>query len=207
MKRKSAVFFLILAMVGGSGLFAQTDGKKGASPPSASNGISRGLGKEEYAEAAKARLARLMKQFETRERKKDPFGLSLDPGAIKDEPVMVAEVAEGKKEEVVPVKVVSLQDAVDKFQVNGVNAAKQMVMVGFRSLRLGDPVEIEHDGELFKLRIMKITVDEVVFMNTKNQESASVRLGVVKGIKGPGSKGSSSIKENMVKPGSTFKVK
>lgn len=204
--RKIAIMLCLVAMVGGSGLLAQTVGKKAASPPSVGSGNSRGMGKEEYAEAAKARLGRLIKQFKTRERKKDPFGLYLDPGAIKDEPVMVTAVVE-EKEEAVPVKVVSLQDAVDKFQVNGVNAAKQMVMVGFRSLRRGDPVEIEHEGELFKLRIVKISVDEVVFMNTKNQETASVRLGVVKEIKGPDNKENSPIKGNVIKPGSTFQVK
>jgi hypothetical protein len=204
MIKKLAMICGVAALACSGGLMAQEAAKKAAA--GGGSGNVRGLDKDEYAEMAQARLARLNKGFEERKRNKDPFGLALDPGLIKEEPVAVAAMVEEKKV-VVPVKVVSLQDAVDKFQVNGVNAAKQMVMVGFRSLRRGDPVEIEHDGELFKLRIVKISVDEVVFMNTKNQETASVRLGVVKGIKGPGKEGSDSIKESVVKPGSTFKVK
>ncbi len=199
MRKKLAAICVGFACSGGMLAQEAVDGGKGK---------GRAMGKAEYAEAAKARWEELKKQFETRERTKDPFGLALDPALVKEEAVPIEEVLEVKmEEEEVPVKVVSLQDAVDKFQVNGVNAAKQMVMVGFRSLRRGDPVEIEHEGEVFKLRIVKITVDEVVFMDTKTEETASVRLGVVKGIKGAGRKGGAAIRDSMVKPGSTFQVK
>lgn len=205
MRKIAMVFCLVALGVVGDGSFAQEAAKGGA--PGASEGnrhSSRGKSKDEYIDEAKAQWGALEKAMEASGREKDPFGLAMDPGLIKEEPVVVAAVVEEEKV-VVPEKVVSLQDAVDKFQVNGVNAAKQMVMVGFRSLRRGDPVEIEHEGELFKLRIVKITVNEVVFMNTKNQQTASVRLGVRKAIMGPG-KEKGNLKDNMVKPGSTFKL-
>ena len=127
----------------------------------------------------------------------------MDPGTFEDN-VEITEVP--TQTEVVPTKkVVSLQEAVNKFQVNGVSPAKQMVMVGFRSLHRGDVVEIEHDGVLFKLRIAKIAKNEVVFMNIQNEETASVRLGVVRDFSG--GSGTSALKKNIFQKKEPVRIK
>lgn len=98
----------------------------------------------------------------------------MDPG------IAIAEllVQAGKKPEdktVEPVKIIPLQEVVNKFKPNLISATQQLVMVGSRTLRVGDPVQIEHEGALFKLRIVKITATEVEFINEENQEKASAR--------------------------------
>jgi len=133
---------------------------------------------EDCAEQAEGRWNIIKKRFEARKRAKDPFGAKMDPGTFNDSVVIpetkaAAPVAAVRKE-------ASLQEAVEKFQVNMVYPKKQMVMVGFDAYRKGETVKIQHDGELFKLQIVSITKEEVVFMNTKNKEKASKRLGVVK---------------------------
>ena len=134
--------------------------------------------KEEAVEMVESRWNEIKKRLGENQRAKDPFGGKMDPGTfeeaavIPDAPTTAAAAP--------AVKVVSLQDAVNKFQVNGVNPKKQMVMVGFQPVRRGEIVEIEHDNELFKLRVVKISKDEVVFMNIKNEETAKVLLGVVR---------------------------
>jgi len=73
------------------------------------------------------------------------------------------------------IKVVSMQQAVDRFQPNVISVTKQMVMVGSRSLRVGNDVQIDHEGVLFKLRIVRISANEVEFINPENQEKAIAR--------------------------------
>lgn len=136
--------------------------------------------KDHYAEEAVNDWDKLREVLAASKRVKDPFGGVMDPSTIKE--VVAPVVVEQKKKVVVVKKVASLQEAVEKFQVSGVFPSRQMVMGTFGSLKRGEMVEIDHDGELFKLRIQKITTDSVVFLNTKNQETATVRLGVLKGI-------------------------
>lgn len=157
----------------------------------------RARDKDEIADEELANWEQLKKGYQTRSRIRGPFGMKMDPGIV-EEIVIVPQAVVQKKEVEVVVKVASLQEAVNKFQVNGVNPKKQMVMVGFRPVRRGEIVEIDHDGELFKLRIVKIAKDEVVFMNIKNEETASVRLGVVVGFGGAGAKSSKSALENSI---------
>ncbi len=166
---------------------------------------NRNWGKEHYEEMAEVRWLALKKIFSERDRERDVFGAMMDPGTLEEIVVPVVTTEAPKVMEVK--KVVLLQEAVDKFQVNGVNAKKQMVMVGFRSLRRGDPVEIQHEGVLFKLRIVKITTDEVVFLNTKNQEKATVRLGVFRGFGKSGIRGVDPLKKNVIKKDSTLQIK
>lgn len=171
--------------------------------------LPEGLDKDAYIDLAETNWQSLKRNFEARTRKKDPFGAKLDPGTF-EELVVKKEVVQ-KEAEVVKVvkKVIPLQSVVNKFQVNGVNAKKQIVMVGFRSLHRGDLVEIKHMGMLFKLRIEKITTNEVVFMNTANQETATVRLGVFKGFEGLGGgtkSGGNSLKKNFIKEDSPLKI-
>ena len=175
----------------------------GATPANAAPVRSRD--KDEFADEALANWEQLKKSYQTRTRKRGPFGVKMDPG-IPDEIVYVPEEVATEKA-VAIVKVASLQEAVNKFQVNGVNPKKQMVMVGFRPVRRGEIVEINHDGELFKLRIVKIAKDEVVFMNVKNEETASVRLGVVVGFGGAGAKsGKSALENSIIKKGKPVRI-
>ncbi len=172
----------------------------------ASSAPVRAKDKDEIADEQKANWEQLKQSFRDRKRRKGPFGGKMDPG-VPDEIVPVAESTVVKKEMKVVKKVASLQEAVNKFQVNGVNPKKQMVMVGFRPVHRGDIVEIEHDGELFKLRIVKVTKDEVVFMNIKNKEEASVQLGVVIGVGSSSQKGGNAIETSIIKKNKPVRFK
>jgi len=135
---------------------------------------ARPMDKDQYAEEVEARWTRLKKSFGERQRKIDPFGSNMNPDL--SEPVILEVIKKIiKAEEPAPKKVISLQEAVNKFKPNLISEKRQEVMVGSRTLRLGDPVQIEHDGALFNLRIVKITASEVIFINTANQEKASAR--------------------------------
>jgi len=133
----------------------------------------RAKNKDEYAEEAQARWARLKKSFGARTREKDPFGSDMDPGIPQPLPAMVEKLLESKPEK--PVKKVSFREAVKKFKWNLISEKSQEVMVGSRTLKVGDRVQIEHEGVLFKLRITKITANEVEFNNTETGEKAIAR--------------------------------
>lgn len=163
----------------------------------------RQMDKEEIADEAQEKWAVLQKKFQGRARKRGPFGSSMDPSVQEEEVVSVAAVV---GEKVAVKKVALLQDAVNKFEVQVVSPKKQMVMVGFRSLHRGDTVEIEHEGVVFKLRIVKISKDELVFMNTKNEETATVRLGVVKGLGGSNA-GAASLKDSIKLKSAPVRIK
>lgn len=192
MKKIVTICWIVIGTLWVNDLAAQ---QGGAAPANAAP--VRARDKDEIADEELANWEQLKKGYETRTRKKGPFGVKMDPG-IPDEIVIVPETVVTKEKAVAIVKVASLQEAVNKFQVNGVNPKKQMVMVGFRPVRRGEIVEIDHDGELFKLRIVKIAKDEVVFMNIKNEETASVRLGVVVGFGGAGAKSSKNALQNSI---------
>ena len=137
----------------------------------------RGLKKEQVSQRAQLRWKDVKKRFDERAREKDPFGANMDPGTFVA-PVVTQEAsadAQGQEVAVVP-----LQEAVDNFygKVTIVDAKKQLVMVGDRELHPGDLVKIEHKDVVYNLRIVKITVNELVFMNTENKEEATVRLDV-----------------------------
>lgn len=135
---------------------------------------ARPMDKEGYAEDVIARWERLKKSFGERTREKDPFGSNMDPGI----PKVVAPVIETKIEDIIPTKpkkIVSLKDALNKFVPTLISASQQAVMVGSRTMKVGDPVEIEYDGLLFKLRIIKISSGKVEFINTENGEKSIVR--------------------------------
>jgi len=130
--------------------------------------------KEEYAEEAEARLVRLRKSFGERTREKDPFGSNMDPGIFKAVDTPFEDLLETKAAE--PVKIVPpLQDVVDKFKWNLISVPRGLVMIGSRTLRVGDLVQIECRGVLFKLRITKITKHAVEFINTETGEKATAR--------------------------------
>ncbi len=135
--------------------------------------LARPMDKEEYAEDVKSRWELLKKGFGERTREKDPFGSEMDPGI----PKIVAAVPDTKIEEIIPtkpIKVVPLKDVLRKFVPTLISASQQAVMVGSRTMHVGDAVEIEYDGVLFKLRITKITSGKVEFINTENGEKGTV---------------------------------
>lgn len=173
--------------------------------------LARGADKDAYIDLAEAQWEDLKTFFKERKRKTDPFGSKMDPGTFKENVVVPEPAPEEEVIAAVVKKVIPLQAVVDKFQVTGVNAKKQLVMVGFRSLRRGDPVEIKHLGVRFKLRIEKITTNTVVFLNTSNNETATVRLGVFRGFDGFGGGVKSGeqgnpLKKNVIKENSTLKI-
>lgn len=134
----------------------------------------RPMDKEEYADDAKVRWEQLKKSFGERTRIKGPFGTNMEPGV----PKVVAPVIETKIEDIIPTKpkkIVPLKDALSKFLPTLISASQQAVMVGPRTMNIGDSVEIEYDGVLFKLRIIKISSGRVEFINTENGEKGIVR--------------------------------
>ncbi len=161
---------------------------------------------EHFIEQADARGEKLEKRLAARKRQKDPFGATMDPALVKEVVIVPEEVKKEQKVVKIVKKKIPLQSVVNKFQVNGVNAKKQIVMVGFRSLHRGDLVEIKHLGLLFKLRIEKITTSEVIFINTANQETASVRLGVYSGLGSGGGGKSNPLKKNVIGKDSPLKI-
>lgn len=135
----------------------------------------RPMDKEEYADGVKARWTLLKKNFGERTREKDPFGSNMDPGI----PKAVAAVPDTKIEEIVRAKTTKvippLKNALSKFVPTLISASQQVVMVGSRTMQVGDLVEIEYEGVLFKLRIIKISSGSIEFINTENGEKGTVR--------------------------------
>jgi len=129
--------------------------------------------KQEYAEEANARLTRLKKNFGERTRKKDPFGANMDPGITPPLVVPVIKKAEGDAVE--PPRVIPMQKVIRKIKPNIISATQQLIMIGNLSLKIGDPVLVECEGVLFKLRIIRIAENEVELINTKTQEKGIVR--------------------------------
>ncbi|MCF6238652.1 MAG: hypothetical protein L3J79_07565, partial [Candidatus Marinimicrobia bacterium] len=63
-----------------------------------SAGAARGMDKGEYAELAKAQWGKLKKEFETRKRSKDPFGVVMDPATVKEKQLgSIADIVETKE--------------------------------------------------------------------------------------------------------------
>jgi len=171
MKRILTLFGMVMGLAGGHEASAQPinygiDNTSTQRP-------TRVKDKDEYADEAKARWVRLKKSFGERAREKDPFGSNMNPEMLQPMVIPVAALLEDKPAK--PAKKIPLQEVVNKFKPNLISAAKQVVMVGSRFLKLGDPVQIEHEGVLFELRIVRISTNEVEFINTKNQEKATVR--------------------------------
>lgn len=134
----------------------------------------RPIDKEEYAENMKSRWELLKKGFGERTREKDPFGSEMDPGI----PKIVVTIPDTIIEQIIitkPIKTVTLKSALSKFVPTLISASQQVVMVGSRTMHVGDAVEIEYDGVLFKLRITKISSGKVEFINTENGEKETVR--------------------------------
>lgn len=142
--------------------------------PSTSNHQSnRPMDKDDYAEEVEERWERLKQNFSKRQRKIDPFGSKMNPDLSEPEKkIVIKEIVQPDKP---IIKAVSLQEAVNKFRPNLIAEKRQQILYGSRTLQLGDPVQIEHDGVLFNLLIVKITSNEVTFINTENQEKATYR--------------------------------
>ena len=113
----------------------------------------------------------LMSKLEKRQRKVDPFGMSMDP----ENQVVVAE----EEEEEAPRQVTTLEEAVARFRVSGVIPKRSEVIVGARSLGIGDRVLIEHKEVRFDLTIVEITARAISLKDAETGEIASVDLGIV----------------------------
>ena len=119
----------------------------------------------------RARL--LMDKLKGRERKVDPFGMSMDP----ENAHVIAEEIEDA-----PRQVTSLEEAVARFRVSGVVPSRKEVIVGARSLGIGDKVLIEHREVRFQLVIVEVTPHKISLKDTETGEIAGVDLGIVPGM-------------------------
>jgi len=113
----------------------------------------------------------LMEKLKERQRKVDPFGMSMDP---EEELEIVEEEIEEK-----PRQVTTLEEAVARFRVSGVVPRRREVIVGARSLGIGDRVLIEHREVRFQLSIVDITPHRISLKDQETGEIASVDLGIV----------------------------
>jgi hypothetical protein len=113
----------------------------------------------------------LMSKLEKKERKVDPFGMSMDP----ENQVIVEEEAEAEA----PRQVTTLEEAVARFRVSGVIPKRGEVIVGARSLGIGDRVLIEHKEVRFDLTIVEVTARKISLKDGETGEIASVDLGIV----------------------------
>ena len=116
----------------------------------------------------RARL--LIGKLEARQREVDPFGMSMDP----ENAVVVAEEVEEA-----PRQVTTLEEAVARFRVSGVVPRRREVIVGARSLGVGDRILIEHREVRFDLSIVEITAREISLKDGETGEIATVELGIV----------------------------
>ena len=119
----------------------------------------------------KDRYKLLMSKLDKRERKVDPFGMSMDP----ENQVVVAEEQEAEA----PREVTTLEEAVARFRVSGVIPKRSEVIVGARSLGVGDRVLIEHKEVRFDLTIVEVTARKISLKDAETGEIASVDLGIV----------------------------
>lgn len=117
------------------------------------------------------RARSLMSKLDDRQRKVDPFGMSMDP----ENQVVVAE----EEVDAAPKQVTSLEEAVARFRVSGVIPQRAEVIVGARSLGVGDRVLIEHKEVRFDLMIVAITAHQISLKDSETGEVASVDLGIV----------------------------
>lgn len=113
----------------------------------------------------------LMDKLKGRERKVDPFGMSMDP----EEKLEIVEEAI----EEAPRQVTTLEEAVARFTVSGVVPKRREVIVGARSLGIGDRVLIEHREVRFQLTIVEITPHRISLKDQETGEIASVDLGII----------------------------
>ena len=113
----------------------------------------------------------LMSKLDRRQRKMDPFGMSMDP----ENQVVV----EAEAEDEAPRHVTTLEEAVARFRVSGVIPKRSEVIVGARSLGIGDRVLIEHKEVRFDLTIVEVTARQVSLKDAETGEIASVNLGIV----------------------------
>ena len=132
--------------------------------------------KETFTEEAEIRRLHLQKNLSTRSRLKDPFGSDMDPSlAEKIQPVPETQAKVIAEPVVILPKKIPLQKVLSKFTPNLISASKQLVMVGSHILEVGDPVSIQYGDTIFKLRIIRIGVNEVEFINPLTQEKAVVQ--------------------------------
>lgn len=171
MKRQLTICSLAMGLMWGHNASAQpiNYGSKNTTPQEP----ARPKDRDEYADEVKARWTQLKQEFKERTREKDPFGSNMYPGMLKEPAISMAQLVEPIPAE--PIKVIPLPDVVKKFQPNLISATQQLVMIAGRTLRVGDPVQIECQGVLFKLRIIRIATDEVELINTENGQKAIAR--------------------------------
>jgi len=163
-----------LAAFGLSPVAQAAPAAKPATEKKADDAKAKGEGKGEKLDGVALVMDRaklLMEKLKARQRKVDPFGMSMDP----EEEL---EVIEEEVEEA-PRQVTTLEEAVARFRVSGVVPKRREVIVGARSLGIGDRVLIEHREVRFQLTIVDITSHRISLKDQETGEIASVDLGIV----------------------------
>jgi len=119
---------------------------------------------------------KLVDKLDRREREVDPFGMPMDPT------VNVQELAMPMEEVTEEVQKTTLQEAIEKFRVTGVNPNRGEVIVGAQSLRVGDHIVIKHGDVSFKLKIAKVKTNSVELVDLDTGELTGVSLGIVQDL-------------------------
>lgn len=120
---------------------------------------------------------KLVDKLDKRERSVDPFGMPMDPKDAKavELAMPVEDLAEDQPK-------TSLQEALEKFRVTGVIPERGEVIVGARSLRVGDQIVIKHGEVSFNLKIQSVRADSVELVDLETGEHSGVSLGIVQSL-------------------------
>ena len=106
----------------------------------------------------------------SRAKKRDPFQMP-----IRGKYRGVAEPAKEKAQPQVaqvPVSTATLAQAIDHLSVHGIDLASREILIGSRSLREGDLITIQYDGQPFSAWVRSIEKEGVTFINAELTETA-----------------------------------
>ncbi len=120
-----------------------------------------------------SRLASALSKLSETVRDLDPFGLPMN-AEVSSLESFYPEVVE--EEDLVLSANSSLAEALQKVNVTGVMPSQQTVLIGGRSLRVGEVLQLHHDEHAYYLKVSRVSLAFMEFINLDSQESVKFPL-------------------------------
>jgi|GEM_PF-4309436 len=168
----------------GLGSFSKAEDPREIPPTSAKKGKTE-TEKPVVLTPHQLRHPKAMGAIERQTRRLDPFGIAMTRDLALKQQARIQ--LESEKEElqpedegvVLPNSENLLQGALKKISVSGIMPAKKIIMIGARSVGVGEILAIKHEGVLFRLRLDNITSRRLDLTDLETEEKIKFPLHIL----------------------------